>query len=266
MIQPYSSLWKAETGHQNFIRHHTFYHQHQVRGGKYCFLWTHHKHPATLTLCCSLFRFQLCICNSQHLVDALPLFSVWHCVRECSSTSGCVHHHQPLVVAVDTRWHPVNAQRSLEINPECISILAKQMLAKTHSCMQATTHTNSPFCRFTPFRRAHTHPRSYCTCRETFDPPPLCIFKQTMRRCREVKPSFRHANILKHMLQQNKKLMGLTEPGGACHSSLSSPLTLVELQVIDRSSFWVRIILLGCCIWITGGASGTKQKKNKKLI
>lgn len=221
------------------------------------FFNTNHKHPATPTSCCFLSHFQLHICNSQHLVDVLLLFAVWHCAYECSSPSGYVQCHQPLVVAVDTRRHPVNAQRSLEINPECMSILAKQIVKKKH--MHATTDASSPFCHYCILQSTHTS-KILSTCRDNFDPFPLAHSYTWWKGNIKVNALSDMWTCIAHPTA-NIKLMNLTEPGGAVHLTLRSPLTFVALQVIDRLWFRVRIILLGCCTWILGGPTGTGRRQ-----
>lgn len=108
---------------------------------------THHKHPTTLTACWPLFHSQPHIGSSRHLEARLPQFAMWNCACEWSSPSGYVKHPQSLLVAVDTRRHPVNAQRSLEINPVCMSILTKHTNRHAPSCMRAP--------------HAHTHMRMH---------------------------------------------------------------------------------------------------------
>lgn len=104
---------------------------------------THHKHRATLTGWWPLFHSQLYIGTSQCLVAWPPRCTTWSCAREWSAPSRYGKHHQTLLVAVDTRRHPVNAQRSLKIKPVCMSILAKHTQADrdTHSPALKRTHT-----------------------------------------------------------------------------------------------------------------------------
>lgn len=69
-----------------------------------------------------------------------------------------------------------------------------------------------------------------------------------------------------HTAKKKKKQKGLTEPGGVTHFSLISPLTLLVLQVRERLSPRIRITLLGACISITGGATGTERKSKQTWL
>lgn len=115
---------------------------------------THRKHPATPTACWPLSRSRPHIGSSRRREARPPQFATWSCACEWSSPSGYVKHRQSLLVAVDTRRHPVNAQRSLEINPVCMSILT------THTRHWHThTHTHPPACQSTSrtHMRMHMH-------------------------------------------------------------------------------------------------------------
>ena len=111
--------------------------------------WTHRKHPATPTVCWPLSHSRLHTGTSQCLESGPLRCAMWRCAREWSSPSGYEKSRQPLLVAVDTRRHPVNAQRSLEINPVCMSILARHKNTDTDTELPAFikhthTHTHRP--------------------------------------------------------------------------------------------------------------------------
>lgn len=117
--------------------------------------WTHRIYRATPTVCSPLSRSRLHTGTAQCLESGPPRCATWRCARGWSSPSGYEKSRQPLLVAVDTRRHPVNAQRSLEINPVCMSILARQKNTDTDTELPVfITHT-------------HTQPNSW---RFNFDP------------------------------------------------------------------------------------------------
>jgi len=128
-------------------------------------------------------------------------------------------------------------------------------------------HISTALCKL------RTQPRSSSANRENFDPFHPSAFKQKLRGHREENSALRqsqvtfgNANIQVHppptaQSTAKTKQRGLTEPGGVTHFMLISPLTLLVLQVSKRLWLRVRISLLGCCISITGGATGTVGKK-----
>lgn len=110
---------------------------------KHIFPYTYRRRRATLIVCWPLSHSPLHICISQHPVVRLLRFVMWRCACDWSLPSGYVRQRQPLLVAVDTRRHPVNAQRSLEINPVCMSILAKHTNTRTRTTAGIQTRTHS---------------------------------------------------------------------------------------------------------------------------
>lgn len=184
-------LWSIEVSNILFyiIKHELS----QDFNWKYVSSYTHHKHRAIPTACWPLFHSGLHIGISQHLEVGLLRSAARRCACDRSAPSGYVKQYQPLLVAVDTRRHPVNAQRSLEINPVCMSILAKHTNTDRHSTTgmwltHAVGHTRMHMVvhmlcmNYDPF---HSHPHVQTATDISFtgvSPPSLSHFSSVQKK------------------------------------------------------------------------------------